>query len=221
MDDNPIVIRQFSSADRQAVRMISCETAFLGEPWEQFFEDGEVLADALTMYYTDYEPDSCFVAVSEGRVIGYIVGTVDIDKMNRIFRAELIPRLIAKALRRGVFLKGKTQKFIIHIMFSFLKGEFLAPDFSKRYPATLHVNIDKAFRRRAIGRQLVEYYLEFLRRKKLRGIHFGTMSESAKGFFTSLGFAILFVGKRSYLRYYLDKNAPYYILGKVLNNKMN
>jgi GNAT superfamily N-acetyltransferase len=136
--------------------------------------------------------------------------------MRKIFIAKIIPNLIIKGLSRSIIFKRNTRRFLLHILLSLLKGEFVRPDFSKQYPATLHINIDKAFRRQNIGKQLIEYYLKFLKEKKISGVHFGVTSESAKEFFIKLGFNILFVRKRSYLKYYLRKYITYYIFGILL-----
>ena len=136
--------------------------------------------------------------------------------MQKIFFIRIIPLLIIKALNKRIIFKRNTLNFLIHILLSLLKGEFIRPDFSKKYPATLHINIDKAFRRQNIGKQLIEYYLKFLKEKNVSGVHFGVISESAKEFFIKLGFNILFRSKLSYLRYYLGKFIPYYILGNLL-----
>ncbi|NCO24579.1 MAG: hypothetical protein COZ07_01785 [Candidatus Infernicultor aquiphilus] len=216
MLNNNIFIRKFNNCDREDIRRISCDTAFLEEPRKVFFDDDEILADALTLYFTDYEPDSCFVAVKNDKIIGYIIGTTDVKLMQKIFFIRIIPLLIIKALNKRIIFKRNTLNFLIHILLSLLKGEFIRPDFSKKYPATLHINIDKAFRRQNIGKQLIEYYLKFLKEKNVSGVHFGVISESAKEFFIKLGFNILFRSKLSYLRYYLGKFIPYYILGNLL-----
>jgi len=216
MLNNNIFIRKFNNCDREDIRRISCDTAFLEEPRKVFFDDDERLADALTLYFTDYEPDSCFVAVKNDKIIGYIIGTTDVKLMQKIFFIRIIPLLIIKALNKRIIFKRNTLNFLIHILLSLLKGEFIRPDFSKKYPATLHINIDKAFRRQNIGKQLIEYYLKFLKEKNVSGVHFGVISESAKEFFIKLGFNILFRSKLSYLRYYLGKFIPYYILGNLL-----
>ncbi|MBN1794188.1 MAG: GNAT family N-acetyltransferase [Candidatus Omnitrophica bacterium] len=216
MGTDGIDIRVFYEADREAVRRISRETAFLGEPYERFFSDGEILADALTLYYTDYEPGSCFVATEADRVVGYLTGARDVTAMRCIVRKKIAPALLVKALqKKALFHRGKI-RFLGHILVSFLKGEFFAPDFSKKYPATLHINLEKGYRGRKIGKRLIECYIAFLRGEGVRGVHFGTMSERAKGFFLKLGFSVLSSTRRSYLRYQLKRPLPYYILGKVL-----
>lgn len=76
MLNNNIFIRKFNNCDRKDIRRISCDTAFLEESRKVFFDDDEILADALTLYFTDYEPDSCFVAVKNDKIIGYIKGKI-------------------------------------------------------------------------------------------------------------------------------------------------
>ena len=216
MSDNNILIKRFERSNRKAVRLISCDTAFLGIDNKLFFDDDEVLADALTIYYTDYEPQSCFVAVEKNKVIGYIIGSKNVVRMDMIFHYIILPKLIIKALARGVFLRKKNIRFLLRVAGSFLKGEFSTPDFSKQYPATLHINIDENFRGRKIGNQLIEHYLKYLKENKIGGVHFGTMSGRAKNFFTRLGFNILFETRHSYLTYITKQDIHYYILGKTL-----
>lgn len=209
-----IVVRKFERGDRESIRRIACDTAFLELPVEEFIKDREILADVLTQYYTDYEPDSCFVAVENGNVIGYIIGARDVKLMNKIFKIKILPKLIIKSLRTGILLRRNTLRFFLHVLISFFKGEFYIPDFSKRYPATLHINIDKNFRGYKAGKSLMERYMSFLKENKIPGVHFGTISEEAKLFFTKLGFRMLFEGKRSYLQYAIGKIAPYFVFGK-------
>jgi GNAT superfamily N-acetyltransferase len=216
MDESRITIREFKNNDRQAVRQISCETAFIGAARGQFFNDDEVLADALTLYYTDYEPESCFVAADREKVLGYIIGSTDVKKMNKIFARKVLPHLISKSLSRAVLFKITNLRFLSRVFFSLLKGEFFVPDFCKAYPATLHINIQKDYRGQKLGRRLMESYLAYIQRVKVRGVHLGTTSEQAKNFFIKCGFAILYQGRRSYLRYVLRQDMPYYILGKLL-----
>lgn len=69
------VVRSYEPRDRDAARRICCETGFLGKPIDPVFEDREVFADSLTRYYTDAEPESCFVVERDGEVRGYLMGS--------------------------------------------------------------------------------------------------------------------------------------------------
>ena len=81
-----VVIRTYNPADRNSVRTISCRTSFLEFDRKMFFDDDEVLADVLTLYFTDYEPQSCFIAESGNKVIRYVSGTVNAAAMGRVVR---------------------------------------------------------------------------------------------------------------------------------------
>ena len=211
-----VTIRKFHPEDRGAVREISCETAFIRKAGFNRFCDDEILSDVLTLYFTDYEPASCFVAVFSGEVVGYLTGSLNVTKMKIIFINKVVPLIIIKSLRRGIFLKRDTWKFLGNCLTGFLKGDFFSPDFSREYPATLHINIRKDFRGSGIGSRLIADYLIFAKKKKVKGIHFAAASEKAKSFFTKSGFSLLFSTKRAYLKYALGRVLPYYIFGKKL-----
>jgi hypothetical protein len=70
-----IHVRPYEPRDREVVRWLCCQTGFLGKPIDPVFEDCELFADYLTSYYTDAEPESCFVLEHEGRVKGYLLGS--------------------------------------------------------------------------------------------------------------------------------------------------
>ena len=70
-----VVVRKFERRDRDDVRFLCCQTGFLGKPIDPVFQDRELFADYLTSYYTDIEPESCFVLEQNGRVVGYLLGS--------------------------------------------------------------------------------------------------------------------------------------------------
>lgn len=210
------VIRHYRQADSEAVRKISWDTAFIGEPAGAFFEDKEILSDFLTVYFTDYEPESCFVAESAGEAIGYLIGAKDEARVKNIFINKLIVRLIFKAARRLTLFKPKNISFLCHCLLSYLKGEFRQPDFSKDYPAVLHVNLKLGFRNLGIGSRLINAFEEYLKAENVSALHLCTMSESAGQFFIGKGFELLFRAKKSYFRYITGREINIYIYGKKL-----
>ena len=212
-NDPAPVIRKYSSSDRPAVRKICCETALMGEPSSVFFDDDEIFADALTAYFTDYEPESCFVAEYDKTIVGYLLGAKDVRRMDKIFAGRIAAPLFIKALRRGALIRKKNMKFLLRVFLSLVKSEFKVPDFSKDYPATLHINIIKECRTAGMGSKLIKAYLDYLASGGVKGVHLATMSEKAGQFFSRLNFQLLFQGKRSYFRYFLNKNVPVYIYG--------
>ena len=210
------IIRKYDSKDRADIRRISCETAFLEYNRKRVFDDDEILADAFTLYFTDYEPGSCFVAVIDGVVSGYVIGTTDAFKMARISRSRIFRFLFMKALRRGIFFSQTNLELLFCLFKSFVKREFKEPSFIKDYPAMLHINVSKEFRGKGVGAKLIETYLDFLKENKSKGVHFGTLSERAKNFYLRMGFSVLHQGIRSYLKPYIGESVHYYVLGRKL-----
>src|SRR6266436_5769031 len=74
-DHRPFLIRGYRKSDREAVRKLCCDTGFLGEPIDPVYEDRELFADFLTTYYTDHEPESCFLLEVDGEIRGYLLGS--------------------------------------------------------------------------------------------------------------------------------------------------
>lgn len=59
------------------MRHVCCETAVDGGPVEPLFPDRDAYADFFTRYYTDFEPETAFVAerVGEGgEIVAYLIG---------------------------------------------------------------------------------------------------------------------------------------------------
>jgi len=211
-----IKIRSFNKADRQAVRDIFYATAFLGEPADAFFDAKEIICDALTAYFTDYEPDACFVAVADGVIAGCLIGAKSKVVCDKVIGQRIVLGLIWKALISGVFFNWKNIRFIQKGVSSAIKGEFKADDFSKEYPATLHINLKKEYRAQGIGARLIAAYCDYLIREKIPGVCLATMSQRAGAFFSEQGFALLHTGRRSYFSHILKRDVPVFIYGKTL-----
>ena len=208
-----IIVRKFGLSDRGIVREISYETSFLEQP-RLFVDDRDIVADALTAYFTDCEPGSCFVAESQGEVVGYLTGTVDMQRKHQISLERVIPRVIRRFVFKGLFFQPKTRALFLNAVMGFGRGEFNVSDLGDHFPAEFHINIKKNFRGRGIGRELINQYTAFLVQKNIKGVQARTMSEEAKHFFLRLGFHVLSQTQRTYLKYCLGYDLIYYVLGK-------
>ena len=211
-----IVIRKYRKEDRQCVRDIAWETAFMGDSASIFFSDREIFSDFLTLYFTDYEPESCFVAEAKSNVVGYLIGARNESMLKKVFIFRIMPRLFFKALVKGTLLKKKDARYLKNCFVSFLKGEFKDPDFFMEYPAILHINILEGFRKSGIGSGLISAFLEYIAVSKIKGVHLSTMSNKAGDFFKVNGFNLIYSTFRSYFRHVTHENITIYIYGKKL-----
>ena len=211
-----VKIRKFQAKDRAAVRQIVYATALMGESAGLFFQGQEVISDAFSLYFTDYEPGSCFVAEINDSIVGYLIGAKNKIVAEAIFNRRIALPLVLKALKSGIFISIKNLKFIVACLIDLLKNGIYTPDFNQAYPATFHLNIKDDFRGQDIGAKLISSYLDYLKIEGIPGVHLATMSERAANFFLSQGFSQLYKGKRSYFRHVLHRDVPLYIFGKQL-----
>ena len=209
-------IRKFQAKDRAAVRQIAYDTALMGESAGLFFQGQEVISDAFSLYFTDYEPESCFVAEINGQVVGYLIGATKKVCAEAIFNGKLALPLFLKALTSGIFLMIRNIIFILSCVKDLLVNGIKTPDFNRQYPATFHLNIKDGFRGRELGPKLIAGFLEYLKNQSVGGVHLATMSDRSAKFFLSQGFTQLYKGKRSYFRHILHRDVPLYIFGKLL-----
>jgi len=211
----PVVIRKFHPNDRSHVRQIAWDTAFIGKPAFAFFEDEEFLKDLLTGYFTDYEPESCFVAESGNTVVGYLLGCLDSRRLDYVSMVLLSPRLFKKLILGGTLLHAKNIRFGLHMFKSLLFKELASPDFGACYPANLHINLLQGYRHQGIGSLLMEAYLAYLKEHNVKGVRLATYSPAAGRFFCKNGFTLLYQKARTYFRYILKKDINVYIYGKL------
>ncbi|MGE5307741.1 MAG: hypothetical protein ACM3OC_01495 [Deltaproteobacteria bacterium] len=213
---NDIVVRPYRQQDRQAVRQIAWETAYLGRPGEAFFSDKELLQDFLTAYFTDCEPQSSFVAERKGDgVVGYLLGALDERKVGEIGGRKLLPRFLGRFLLRDIFVP-KNLMFLGCMMRSCFRGEFRGEDFRDEYPAILHINLREGARGKGAGSRLIETYLGKLRQERIKGVHLATMTPGGTVFFEKQGFSLLSRHERTYFQCVTPEKIMVSIFGKKL-----
>lgn len=187
-------IRHYRVSDRAAVREIACETADAGGPVERFFHDRRTVADVLTRYYTDYEPQSLWVADCGGRVVGYLTGCLDTRRQERMLRRRILPQAIACAIVRGAMFHADTWRLLVALGETAILGGFPHPIDLARYPAHFHINLREGARGSGLGGRLAAAFLQQAQSAGVRGVHVVARGDNAGGrrFFEKLGFELLF-----------------------------
>ncbi len=197
--DAEIIIRPFQQADREPLLEIAADTAFFGEPVENFMEDRRIFLDAFYVYYTDQEPGHCWVAAYGDEVVGFLTGCFDTE-VQRTYTARVLDPQTFKRLVTGKYRVGR--KFILYLYqyyLSRLKSSKNPIDLLE-YPAHFHINIIKEWRGMGIGGKLIECFLNQLRDAQIGGVHLQTTSynRSALILYQKMGFQML-NSTRSYL----------------------
>lgn len=215
-----VLIRPYRSADRSAVRKIFQDTAFLGDSHQNFFNEGEWLADFMTPGYID--PDSevstdasflaTFVAEEEGRVVGYLMGTSNTDACRERWKRVVLPLVVSGFFFKGVWKSLSAWKFFYNGFQSTLRGEEQLPKgLFTDFPAHFHINMDEHHRSSGLGGLLAQAFFKFLRERKVSGVHVRTASpEPRQKFFQSLGFQPLLIKPLTLWNY--KKKTPYFLI---------
>jgi ribosomal protein S18 acetylase RimI-like enzyme len=188
-----ISIRPYEPRDRAAVREICYDTADGGESGARFFPDREVLADLVTRYYTDFAPQTSWVAEQDGHVVGYLTGCLDTRRSMRTTLWRIVPVTVLKALGRGLFWHPQFRRLVAVNGQDWLRGGGRRPVPLDVYPAHLHINLRPEARGQQVGDQLVEKFFEQMRAAGVTGVHVGVSEANAGGrqFFQRLGFSEL------------------------------
>ena len=153
-----VVVRKFELRDRDEVRFLCCQTGFLGKPIDPVFQDRELFADYLTSYYTDIEPESCFVLEQNTRVVGYLLGS------RRPYRQQIHSffqniRLLIRGISRYPGYNRPTRDFIGWILRNSWREVPAAP----RRIAHFHFNVLPEAQSVAGTGTMMNAYFDYLR----------------------------------------------------------
>lgn len=182
-------IRTFQERDRPALRKLALR-AGQGSPTESLWGHPESEARIYLEPYMDHEPDSLFLAESDGELLGYLTGCVDSDT----FPSE--DRRIADAIRaHRLILHRQPALFFARSAFDAVRavvrrtpsaGEIHDP----RWPSHLHINVVPEARGTGAADGLMERWFERLRSAGSPGCYLQTLVENTRAvrFFQRMGF---------------------------------
>lgn len=177
-------IREYQSSDKADVRRIARTTAE-GYP----NPDTEMVADLLTGYYVDYEPEHLLVVEKDREVVGYLAGCFNTDRCRWVKGTRIIPRTIFKALFRGE-IGLRELRYLASFLYVAAHGgtRNSPPD---GYPAHFHINLVQKARGEGVGTKLAKKYLRTLKEAGIGGVHVRVRQNEgrASNFFMSLGFS--------------------------------
>src|SRR5437899_12170184 len=157
--DKSLTIRSYRNSDRDAVRRLCCQTGFLGDPIDPVYEDRELFADFLTTYYTDHEPESCFLLEVGGEIRGYLLGSRK-PLRNQLYALYQNVWLFFRALTRYFRYNARSRRFIRWVL---MYGWREVPAQPRRVPH-FHINLLPGARKVSTTRALMSAYLSYLYR---------------------------------------------------------
>ena len=189
---NNINIRPYNLKDRAALRTLCCDVADRGGPIENFFPDRDFAADLLTGYYTDYEPQSTFVAECDGRLVGYINGCMDNRRYGLVMFWILMPLLLVKGFKRGIFFRREIRPMVIGMCKNWRRIFVWRRKSFSSHQGHLHIGIRQDDRRQQTGRKLLETLGDYAARLGVGELEASVhdANKVASVFFEAQGFVI-------------------------------
>lgn len=163
------LVRPFTPPDREGVRRIYGDDEFARPELQRCFPRLSLyLADSMLHYY-DFEPESAFVAVMDGQVVGALLGAVDTERKDDDYRRHVKPLLLRRTLS-GIY---GWPAWLWADWLTALAGRRIdrPPIDLGQYPAHLHIGILPEWRRKGIGSALMEGYESYLRSRGVPGYH--------------------------------------------------
>ncbi|MCC5576222.1 GNAT family N-acetyltransferase [Microtetraspora sp. AC03309] len=183
-------IRTFVESDRAELRALFSR-AGEGAATASLWGHAESEAAMYLEPYMDLEPDSLFVAVVDGALVGYLAGCLD----SATFPSESERMEDAIRKYRLIFLPGPAVFFargMADMAWASLRRQPTARDFEDaRWPAHLHINMASPARGTGAADGLMNRWLDRLRDTGSPGCHLQTLVENARAvrFFERVGFA--------------------------------
>lgn len=166
-------LRAYRPDDRAAVRDICCRSAFRNMGSQALIDDPELFADFWSSYYTDYEPESLFVAERDGRIAGYLMGCENTQRYRRVMGRAVVPRVLGRLLYRATRGRYRDQpqarRLFRWLSFRSWREE---PDIDTcAFPAHYHANLAPSGVGLGLYASLGLRFLEQLERKGVLHVH--------------------------------------------------
>ena len=216
-----IEIIKYQSKYRNDVIKVCFETGYMGKSASDYFKDSYLFGLLFCLYYVDYEPENCFIAVdTQQGAVGYILGSLDTEAQDQAFRRNIIPKIIKQMLFKTIWRYPSSFKTVLHFrkVFSNSPSAPNEREIIQLYPAHLHIDILTPYQRIGIGSKLLKKFENLLFEYNINGVHLGTSSynEKAIQFYYKHGFELLYQGPKGYGMWPTAPDARSLIFGKKI-----
>ncbi len=191
-----------------------------------YFKDPYLFGLLFCLYYVDYEPENCFIAVeNHQQAVGYILGSLDSEDQDQAFRKLILPKIIRRLFFSTIWRHPSTFKTVLHFRKIFSNSPPVPNerDIQKMYPAHLHIDILDFYQRRGTGSKLLKKFENHLCEHNIEGVHLGTSSYNKKAiqFYYKHGFELLYQSPEGFGMWPNAPKARALIFGKKLHKHNN
>ncbi len=136
------------------------------------------------------------IAEDNGKIVGYILGTPDTTRQQRLFYAKIGWRILLRLFFITFWRYFQDIKMILYFL-RIPPSEAPSQEIIQKFPAHLHIDILKSYQRKGIGSNLMQQFEDHIRKLQVQGIHLETSEGNYKAlpFYKKMGFKIIHVDK--------------------------
>tara|TARA_B100000073_G_scaffold99305_1_gene78948 strand:- start:172 stop:768 length:597 start_codon:yes stop_codon:yes gene_type:complete len=177
-------IRRYHITDLSSLYKICLLTGYNGNDATPFLKDTDLVGHLFAAPYAFFEPDLCFILVQNSIPSGYILGTRDSMRFYEQCEKNWFPKL-----RERYPLSPKKNDSLESIFLQYLHQNHNAFEWSKSYPAHLHIDILPNAQGKGYGRKLIETFFTELQSQNIQGVHLivSKSNQNAIGFYQQIG----------------------------------
>ncbi|KAF0836683.1 GNAT family N-acetyltransferase [Nocardia caishijiensis] len=182
-------IRGYTEADRPELTALASHVGE-GSPTATLWGHPESEKAVYLDPYMDLEPESLFLAVDDGRLVGYLTGCVDSTSFPteeaRLESAIRHYRLISRRKPATFFARALADTLVARVRRLPLAAELTDP----RWPSHLHINLTPSARGTGAADTLMHHFLDHLAANNSPGCYLQTLVENSRAvrFFERHGF---------------------------------
>jgi ribosomal protein S18 acetylase RimI-like enzyme len=183
-------IRSYHPSDLPSLYRICHATGWNGGDASAHVEDPDLLGHCYVGPYATLDPETCFVAQTSARVVGYVVATPDTTAFHRRAEATWFPMLRSRYALPSYDDNSPTALFTRTLHTGHPPPSRVDPVL---YPASLHIDILPEAQGQGVGRRLMNRLFNHLKTDQVKGAHLyaGLANTRAIAFYKHLGFDVL------------------------------
>jgi ribosomal protein S18 acetylase RimI-like enzyme len=198
-----IEIRNYDKSNRDGIINVCIQTGYMGEDARIHFDDHYLFSQLFCLYYVDYEPENCFVAIDDTNetVVGYTLSSLNTKTQQSVFRRKMIPKILIRIIFYSSWRYRRSFNIIRYMrQVESRSDNSLTQNLVEEYPAHLHINILPQYHRQGIGSRLIECLEDHLRSNNSKGVHLLTSDRNMKAvpFYKKMGFNLLYSSPLGY-----------------------
>jgi len=186
-------IKNYSSEHHDSIYDICLKTGNSGKGAEHMHDDPMILGHIYARPYINLEPESAFILHNEGHPCGYIIGAVDTQSFFNKVKSNWLLSLQKQYTEPSDDSKPwNKDEELIHLIFH-PEEPVLFP----AYPSHLHIDLLARAQGQGQGKQMMDHFLKYLKKKASKGVHLGLSvhNDRAFRFYKKYGLVELFWNK--------------------------